>query len=164
MALARRNNPEGCIRHSDHGPVHVAAAVQDHARARHPPVDGLDILAVGQRGHGVADGLVKSECVHARVYATRDEVALDIFERIGVIYNRAKIPSALGDCRGDLPSSRAIRLQGLCLSRPFSIATRSDLSSLRYALGDFPFMLFPSSREGLRSSLSERNSRTQVFG
>lgn len=36
--------------------VRVAAAVQDHARARDPPVDGLDILAVGQRGHGVADG------------------------------------------------------------------------------------------------------------
>ena len=42
-------------------------------------------------------GIVKSECVHARVYATRDEAALDIFERIEVIYNRARIHSALGD-------------------------------------------------------------------
>lgn len=41
-------------------------------------------------------GIVKSECVHARVYATRDEAALDIFERIEVVYNRARIHSALG--------------------------------------------------------------------
>lgn len=37
-------------------PVRVAAAVQDRARARRAPVHGLDILAVGQRGHGVAHG------------------------------------------------------------------------------------------------------------
>ena len=41
-------------------------------------------------------GIVKSECVHARAYATRDEAALDIFERIEVVYNRARIHSALG--------------------------------------------------------------------
>ena len=41
-------------------------------------------------------GIVKSECVHARVYATRDEAALDIFERIEVVYNRARTHSALG--------------------------------------------------------------------
>ena len=37
-------------------PVRVAAAVQDHSRTRRAPVHGLDILAVGQRGHGVAHG------------------------------------------------------------------------------------------------------------
>ena len=36
--------------------VRVAAALQDHARARHPPLDGLDIITVGQRRHGVAYG------------------------------------------------------------------------------------------------------------
>lgn len=41
-------------------------------------------------------GIVKSECVHARVYATRDEAALDIFEYIEAVYNRARIHSALG--------------------------------------------------------------------
>ena len=41
-------------------------------------------------------GIVKSECVHARVYATRDEAALDIFERIEAAHNRARIRSALG--------------------------------------------------------------------
>lgn len=42
-------------------------------------------------------GPVKSEGVHARVYATRDEAALDLFEYIEVIYNRARIHTALGD-------------------------------------------------------------------
>lgn len=37
-------------------PVRVAAAVQDRARTRRAPVHGLDILAVGQCGHGVAHG------------------------------------------------------------------------------------------------------------
>ena len=37
-------------------PVRVAAAVQDRARAQRAPLHGLDILAVGQRGHGAAHG------------------------------------------------------------------------------------------------------------
>ena len=41
-------------------------------------------------------GIVKSECVHARAYATREEAALDLFEYIEVIYNRARVHSALG--------------------------------------------------------------------
>lgn len=35
--------------------------------------------------------------MHARVYATRDEVALGLFEYIEVIYNRARIHTTLGD-------------------------------------------------------------------
>ena len=41
-------------------------------------------------------GLVESECVHARPDATRAEAALDLFEYIEVVYNRARIHSALG--------------------------------------------------------------------
>lgn len=41
-------------------------------------------------------GIVKSECAHARTYAAREEAALDLFERIEVIYNRARTHSALG--------------------------------------------------------------------
>ena len=41
-------------------------------------------------------GIVKPECAHARAYATREEAALDLFEHIEVIYNRARIHSALG--------------------------------------------------------------------
>lgn len=35
--------------------------------------------------------------MHARVYATRDEAALGLFEYIEVIYNRARIHTTLGD-------------------------------------------------------------------
>lgn len=41
-------------------------------------------------------GIVKSECVHAQTYATREEAALDLLEYIEVVYNRARIHSALG--------------------------------------------------------------------
>lgn len=41
-------------------------------------------------------GIVKSERVHARTCATREEAALDLFEYIEVVYNRARIHSALG--------------------------------------------------------------------
>ena len=40
--------------------------------------------------------IVKSECVHARTYVTREEAALDLFEYIEVVYNRARTHSALG--------------------------------------------------------------------
>ena len=42
-------------------------------------------------------GLVKSEGVYAWVYATCDEPALDLFKYIEVMYNRARIHTALGD-------------------------------------------------------------------
>ena len=34
--------------------------------------------------------------MHARTYATREEAALDLFEYIEVVHNRARIHSALG--------------------------------------------------------------------
>lgn len=41
-------------------------------------------------------GIVKSECVHARTCATREEAALDLFEWIEAVYNRIRTHSALG--------------------------------------------------------------------
>ena len=41
-------------------------------------------------------GIVKSECVHARACAAREEAALDIFEYIKAVHNRARTHSALG--------------------------------------------------------------------
>lgn len=98
MALARRNNPRG-LRASFgiHGSQYVSL-----------------LLSKTMRGHGVRPsmgsissqwdnaameslmGIVKAECVHARTYATREEAALDLFEYIEVIYNRARTYSALG--------------------------------------------------------------------
>ena len=41
-------------------------------------------------------GVIKSECVHARTYDTREQAALDIFDYIECFYNRIRIHSALG--------------------------------------------------------------------
>ena len=50
--------PEGAspILHSDRVAARLAAAREDHARGRDRAVDGLDIVALGQRGDGVAHG------------------------------------------------------------------------------------------------------------
>ena len=57
MALARRNPPAGCIHHSDpRGAIRQPAAGQDHEGERHRAVDGVHIVAVGQRGDRVAHG------------------------------------------------------------------------------------------------------------
>lgn len=78
-------------------PIRVAAAFRDHARARHPPVDGIDIIAVGQRRHGVAHGH-REVGVRARadLHHARGGGAGDPFEHIAVVCNRARIRSALG--------------------------------------------------------------------
>ena len=41
-------------------------------------------------------GIVKSECVHARTYAAREEAALGLFEHIEVVYSRTRIHPAPG--------------------------------------------------------------------
>ena len=75
-------------------PIRVTAAVQDHARARDPPVHGLISTPWDNAAMESLMGIVKSEC--ARAYATREEAVLDLIERIEVVYNRARSHSALG--------------------------------------------------------------------
>lgn len=41
-------------------------------------------------------GIIKSECVHARTFQSREEAALEIFEYIECFYNRVRMHSALG--------------------------------------------------------------------
>lgn len=40
-------------------------------------------------------GIIKSECVHARTFDTREQAALEIFEYIECFYNKLRIHSAL---------------------------------------------------------------------
>ena len=57
MAMARRNPPEGCVHHSDHGSQCVSLLLSKTMRDRGiRPSMGVDLVAVGQRGHGVAHG------------------------------------------------------------------------------------------------------------
>lgn len=40
-------------------------------------------------------GIIKSECVHARTFKTREEASLELFEYIECFYNRVRMHSAL---------------------------------------------------------------------
>lgn len=97
MALARRNNPKGCVHHSDHGAQYVSLLLSK-TMCEHGIRPSMGSISSPWDNAAMESlmGIVKSECVHARVYATRDEAALDIFEYIEVVYNRARIHSALG--------------------------------------------------------------------
>lgn len=97
MALARRNPPEGCVHHSDHGSQYVSLLLSKTMRENgiRPSMGSIS----SPRDNAAMEslmGIVKSECVHARAYATREEAALDPFERIEVACNGARIHSALG--------------------------------------------------------------------
>lgn len=97
MALARRNPPDGCVHHSDHRPQYVSLPLSKTMRERGiRPSMGPIPSPWDNAAMGSLMGIVKSECMHTRACATREEAALDPFERIGVIYNRARIHSALG--------------------------------------------------------------------
>lgn len=97
MALARRNPPEGCARHGDHGSQYVSLLLSKTMRERGVrPSMGSISSPWDNAAMKSLMGIVKSECAHARTCATREEAALDIFECIGVVYNRARIHSALG--------------------------------------------------------------------
>lgn len=97
MALARRNPPEGCVRHSDHGSQYVSLLLSKTMRDNgiRPSMGSISSPWDNAAMESLM-GIVKSECVHARTYATREEAALDLFEYIEVVYNRARIHSALG--------------------------------------------------------------------
>lgn len=97
MALARRNPPEGCVHHSDHGSQCVSLLLSKTMRERGIPSSMGSISSPWDNAAMESlMGIVKPECVRAQTYATREEAALDLFERIEVVYNRARTHSALG--------------------------------------------------------------------
>lgn len=97
MAPARRNPPEGCVYHSDHGSQYVSLPLSKTMRDNgiRPSMGSISSPWDNAAMESLM-GIVKSECVHARTYATREEAALDLFECIEIIYNRARTHSALG--------------------------------------------------------------------
>ena len=108
MALVRRNPPEGCVHHSDYGPQYVSLLQSKTMRE-----NGIrpSMGSISSPWDNVAMeslmGIVKSECVHARTYAAREEAALDLFERVEVIY----MP------RIDNVRAYSKRLLGKCMAR-----------------------------------------------
>lgn len=97
MALVRRNPPEGCVHHSDHGSQYVSPLPSGTMRENGiRPSMGSISLPWDNAAMKSLMSIVKSECALARTYTTRKEAALNLFEYIEVIYNRVKIHSALG--------------------------------------------------------------------
>lgn len=97
MAIERRRPPAGCVHHSDHGAQYMSLLLGATMR-RHGIRPSMGSVA-SPWDNAVTEslkGIVKSECVHARTFATRDEAAIEIFEYIERFYNRARIHSALG--------------------------------------------------------------------
>ena len=82
MAVARRNPPKGCIRHSDHGSQYASLllgkTMRDHGIR---PSMGSVASPWDNAVTESLMGIIKSECVHARTFASREEAALEIFER-----------------------------------------------------------------------------------
>ena len=97
MALARRNPPEGCVHHSDHGSQYVLLLLSKTMRENgiRPSIGSISSPWDDAAMESLM-GIVRSECVHARTYATREEAALDLLERIEAVYNRTRIHSVLG--------------------------------------------------------------------
>ena len=97
MALARRNDPRGCVHHSGHGAQYVSLPPFKTIRERGArPSMGSISSPWGNAAMESPMGIVKSECVHARACATREEAALDIFGYIEAVCNRARTHSAPG--------------------------------------------------------------------
>ena len=97
MALARRNPPDGCVHRNDRGSRYVSPPLSKTVRERgiRPSMGSISSPWDNAAMESLM-GIVESECVHARTYAAREEAALDLFERIEVVYNRARMHSALG--------------------------------------------------------------------
>lgn len=97
MAIARRSPHEGCIHHSDHGSQYVSLLIgktmeESGIRPSMGSVSSPWDNAVTES----LMGIIKSECVHARTFKTREEASLEIFEYIECFYNRVRMHSALG--------------------------------------------------------------------
>lgn len=97
MAIARRRPKRGRAHHSDHGSQYVSLLPGKTMReAGIGPSMGSVSSPWDNAAMESLMGLIKSECVHARTFETREHAALEIFEYIECFYNRVRIHSALG--------------------------------------------------------------------
>ena len=97
MAIARRRPAEGCIHHSDHGAQYVSLLLGKTMRENgiRPSMGAIS----SPWDNAVTEslmGVIKSECVHARTFDSREQATLEIFEYIECFYNRVRIHSAIG--------------------------------------------------------------------
>ena len=97
MAIERRRPPEGVVHHSDHGSQYTSLLLgKTMERNGIRPSMGSVASPWDNAVTESLMGCIKSECVHARTFASREEAALEIFEYIECFYNRVRAHSALG--------------------------------------------------------------------
>lgn len=74
----------------------LTATWQDDARQRRQALDGFDIVTVGQRGGGVARGIIGLKRAHTRAFEGCERAALEIFDYIKRLCNRVCTHSVIG--------------------------------------------------------------------
>ena len=97
MAVSRRSPSSGCVHHSDHGSQYASLMLGATMREFGiRPSMGSIASPWDNAATESLMGIIKSECVHARTFASREEAAIEIFEYIECFYNKHRIHSALG--------------------------------------------------------------------
>ena len=97
MAIARRRPGEGRTRHGGHGSRYVSLPIGKTMRDNgiRPSMGSVS----SPWDNAVTEslmGIIKTECVHARTFDSREQASPGIFEYIECFYNRVRIHSALG--------------------------------------------------------------------
>ena len=110
MGIARRNPGEGLVHHSDHGSQYRSLLLGRTLRA-HGIRPSMGSIA-SPWDNAPTESLIstiKAECTDRRVFETRDDARLAIFDYIEVFYNRLRMHSALGYLS---PDEFEARMQG----------------------------------------------------
>ncbi len=97
MALARRRPAAGCVHHSDHGSQYASLLLGKTMRDNgiRPSMGSVSSPWDNAPTESLM-GIIKSECVRARTFDSREQAALEIFDYIETFCNRVRIHSALG--------------------------------------------------------------------
>ena len=96
MAIRRRRPPKGCVHHTDHGSQYTSLLLGKTMRDSgiRPSMGSVSSPWDNAPTESLM-GIIKSECVHARTFDSREQAAMEIFDYIETFYNRVRIHSAI---------------------------------------------------------------------
>lgn len=97
MALAKRQPKSSLIHHSDHGSQYRSLLLGKTMR-EHDITPSMGAISSPWDNAPTESfmGIIKRECVHRKIFETREHAQLEIFEYIETFYNRVRRHSALG--------------------------------------------------------------------
>jgi putative transposase len=96
MGIKRRRPSEGLVHHSDHGSQYRSILLGKTMQSKGIVPSMGSVATPGD--NAVTESLmstIKAECVHRRIFKTRHEAKLEIFDYIECFYNRERIHSSL---------------------------------------------------------------------